>query len=113
VQRSELPADLPIYQVAQKKLLELAQGSEVYESPYDFSVVLKDAIFRHLKKGKPEIVKCERFELNPDHAGVKVTVSKKEIFRIAKIGMAMLFETKEFYLLPTEPIIMAEKKPKT
>jgi hypothetical protein len=81
------------------------------ETDQEFFVLRENVAFRCLKpNAMPKMLKVQTIEINPDAFSTKIQVEPEDLLRFAVKNNALVLETTEQYLLPTEIFIFANKK---
>jgi hypothetical protein len=99
--------------VDKKTLLKLSKHQQIVETPGDFHTIIDDTIFTYLKpNGTPKILQVSGLEIHPDHVGVIVHLTRKDLFLLANRYRITVMETKNEFIIPLGSVMYKSEKEK-
>jgi hypothetical protein len=113
VDNIELPSDVILSDVdSLEKLNNIQNGQVILETEKDLYLLDKEGMaFRYAKPNcLPQIMKCEKIEVHPDHFSVKVQLSQDALFEFARKQSLILFETNDGFYVPSSEIVFFSNK---
>lgn len=108
----DLSDELNVLTVKTLSRLKKLQGPKdwLLDTPNEVFLLNGALAFRFIKpSAKPRIMPCTSIEVNPDSAGVKVTLSVHDLMSFAVQEKLLVFETQKEFTIPGAFTLTAQK----